>query len=74
MPQRTPVAFTRTAGALPPTNPNPQSNAQVGSWDDVSGEAFLRKLLSMPIEEASFRTGTEALFSNSRVMGVDPRK
>jgi hypothetical protein len=46
----------------------------VGSWDDVSGEAFLRKLLSMPIEEASFRTGTDALFSNSRVMGVDPRK
>ncbi|GBF89866.1 hypothetical protein Rsub_02570 [Raphidocelis subcapitata] len=50
-------------------NPIPK----VGSWDDVSGEAFLRKLLSMPIEEASFRTGTEALFSNSRVMGVDPR-
>jgi hypothetical protein len=25
--------------------------AQEGSWDDVSGENFLRKLLSMPIEE-----------------------
>lgn len=24
---------------------------QEGSWDDVSGENFLRKLLSMPVEE-----------------------
>lgn len=29
---------------------------QNGSWDEVSGEAFLRKLLSMPIEEAKFNT------------------
>ncbi len=27
-----------------------------GNWDDVSGETFLRKLLSMPIEEARFKT------------------
>ena len=30
--------------------------AQNGSWDEVSGEAFLRKLLSMPISEAKFNT------------------
>jgi hypothetical protein len=29
---------------------------QQGSWDEVSGEAFLRKLLSMPIEEAKYNT------------------
>jgi hypothetical protein len=26
-----------------------------GNWDDVSGETFLRKLLSMPIEEARYQ-------------------
>lgn len=31
-------------------------HTQNGSWDEVSGEAFLRKLLSMPIEEAKFNT------------------
>jgi hypothetical protein len=29
---------------------------QDGSWDEISGEAFLRKLLSMPIEEAKCNT------------------
>lgn len=29
---------------------------QDGSWDEISGEAFLRKLLSMPIEEAKYNT------------------
>jgi hypothetical protein len=29
---------------------------QDGSWDEISGEDFLRKLLSMPIEEAKFNT------------------
>lgn len=27
-----------------------------GAWDDVSGESFLRLLLSMPIEHASYTT------------------
>lgn len=27
-----------------------------GAWDDVSGESFLRLLLSMPIEHASYNT------------------
>jgi hypothetical protein len=46
----------------------------VGTWDDVSGESFLRKLLSMPIEAATFNTGREDLFNNVQPMGVDPRK
>ncbi|GBF89839.1 hypothetical protein Rsub_02543 [Raphidocelis subcapitata] len=50
-------------------NPIPK----VGTWDDVSGEAFLRKLLSMPIEAAIFKTGREDLYSNVKPMGVDPR-
>jgi hypothetical protein len=29
---------------------------QNGHWDDVSGESFLRKLLSQTIEEAKFNT------------------
>lgn len=29
---------------------------QDGSWDEISGEAFLRKLLAMPIEEAKYNT------------------
>ena len=29
---------------------------QDGAWDDVSGETFLRKLLSMPIEAAKWKT------------------
>eukprot|EP00879_Flechtneria_rotunda_P002039 GHRR01002217.1.p1 GENE.GHRR01002217.1~~GHRR01002217.1.p1 ORF type:complete len:556 (+),score=221.04 GHRR01002217.1:104-1771(+) len=45
-----------------------------GSWDEVSGEAFLRKLLSMPIEEAKFNTGRDSLFDNVRGCGVDPRQ
>lgn len=27
---------------------------QDGSWDDVSGETFLRRLLAMPIQEAKW--------------------
>jgi hypothetical protein len=33
-------------------NPIPRN----GSWDEVSGDAFLRKLLSMPVEEAKFNS------------------
>jgi hypothetical protein len=47
---------------------------QVGTWDDVSGETFLRQLLSMPIEEATFKTGRQDLFNNVQSMGIDPRK
>lgn len=29
---------------------------QSGGWDDVSGETFLRNLLSMPLEHAKWTT------------------
>ena len=32
------------------------SLVQSGAWDDVSGETFLRKLLSMPTEHAKWTT------------------
>ncbi|KAF8055112.1 PTC52 [Scenedesmus sp. PABB004] len=50
-------------------NPIPRN----GNWDEVSGEAFLRKLLSMPIEEAKYNTGRDELFDNVPSCGVDPR-
>jgi hypothetical protein len=34
-------------------NPIPRNS---GNWDEVSGEAFLRRLLAMPIEEARYQT------------------
>lgn len=36
---------------------------QSGSWDEVSGEAFLRKLLAMPIEEAKYNTVSRGYFT-----------
>ncbi|WIA39874.1 hypothetical protein OEZ86_013318 [Tetradesmus obliquus] len=50
-------------------NPIPKD----GSWDEISGEAFLRKLLAMPIEEAKYNTGRDELFDNVRSCDVDPR-
>lgn len=44
-----------------------------GAWDDVSGETFLRKLLSMPTEHAKWTTGRDPLYDNSHGCGVDPR-
>lgn len=53
---------------------SPPPELQVGSWDDVSGESFLRGMLSLPIEEATFKTGRDSLFNKVQSMGVDPRK
>lgn len=50
-------------------NPIPRS----GAWDDVSGETFLRTLLSMNIEEARFETGRDAMYDRTVSCGVDPR-
>jgi hypothetical protein len=55
------------------------SCAQEGSWDEVSGEAFLRRLLSMPVEEArvhssvcgAYRGGGESW--GGRPLGIQPR-
>ncbi|KAL0020346.1 hypothetical protein WJX79_000198 [Trebouxia sp. C0005] len=44
-----------------------------GAWDDVSGETFLRKLLSMPTEHAKWTTGRDPLYDNIPGCGVDPR-
>lgn len=45
-----------------------------GTWDDVSGESFLRTLLSMPIQSAKFITGREeTMYDNIPGSGVDPR-
>lgn len=46
----------------------------VGSWDDVSGDAFLRGMLQSPVQSASFRAAPDDLYNNMRTMGVDPRK
>lgn len=50
-------------------NPIPRN----GNWDDVSGETFLRTLLSMPVEVAKFETGRDPMFDNVVACGVDPR-
>ncbi|KAL3142311.1 hypothetical protein ABBQ38_002652 [Trebouxia sp. C0009 RCD-2024] len=50
-------------------NPIPRS----GGWDDVSGETFLRNLLSMPLEHAKWTTGRDPLYDNIPGCGVDPR-
>lgn len=44
-----------------------------GAWDDVSGETFLRNLLSMPLELAKWTTGRDPLYDNIPGCGVDPR-
>lgn len=51
-------------------NPIPRD----GNWDDVSGEAFLRKLLSMPMETAKFDIGRPEMFDCNRTIGVNPRE
>jgi len=42
-----------------------------GSWEEISGDAFLRKLLSMPVEEA--RWGEEMGAAAGTSICVDPR-
>ncbi|GMH45066.1 hypothetical protein BSKO_13023 [Bryopsis sp. KO-2023] len=50
-------------------NPIPRN----GNWDDVSGEAFLRKMLSMPIQGANQVPGRDPMYDCSEGVGVDPR-
>jgi hypothetical protein len=50
-------------------NPIPRD----GAWDDVSGENFLRKLLSMPIEGARWDLGRDPIYDHTPGCGVDPR-
>jgi len=46
-----------------------------GSWDDVSGETFLRGLLLTPIEETKWgkQVGVDQLFDCTGALIVDPR-
>ncbi|CAG9465381.1 unnamed protein product [Pedinophyceae sp. YPF-701] len=44
-----------------------------GSWDEVSGEAFLRGLLSQPVQEARWKVSRDALYDNFGGASVDPR-
>ena len=73
------IAWKRPPGAArlhasQNTHARTRATHQTGTWDDISGEAFLRQLLSMPIESATYKTGRQALFNNVQPMGVDPRK
>lgn len=53
------------------SNPIPKD----GNWNEVSGEAFIRQLLSMPIEETRWgeTVGRNPMYDNTRPIGVDPR-
>ena len=46
-----------------------------GNWDDVSGETFLRELLSMPMEETRWgeQVGVDSLYDCTGGLLVNPR-
>jgi hypothetical protein len=46
--------------------------AQIGNWADISGETFLRKLLSMAPEE-SRPSNKESMYDCTVAITVDPR-
>ena len=51
-------------------NPIPQR----GSWDAISGEEFLRKLLTQGVDETRYKGGvSDPLFSCVGSIGIDPR-
>ncbi|CAL5220007.1 g1952 [Coccomyxa viridis] len=50
-------------------NPIPRT----GSWDDISGETFLRGLLSRGIEIAQYSVGRDSMYDHFGACGVDPR-
>ncbi|BDA42224.1 hypothetical protein COCOBI_03-1110 [Coccomyxa sp. Obi] len=50
-------------------NPIPRN----GHWDDVSGETFLRNLLSRGIEKAQYTLGHGEMYDHFGACGVDPR-
>lgn len=57
--------------AFEKANPIPRD----GSWDDVSGTTFLRRLLSLPVSGARYDVGRDDLFDNfSPGLAVDPRQ
>ncbi|KAL6759503.1 hypothetical protein V8C86DRAFT_3133300 [Haematococcus lacustris] len=44
-----------------------------GNWDEVSGEVFLRTMMSKPEETARVGHVTQELFRNATTIGVEPR-
>ncbi len=53
----------------------PRRAAQDGNWSDVSGENFLRTLLTRPVEEISGSfSDEEPQFANASPVGGDPRQ
>ena len=48
------------------------STLQSGAWDDVSGETFLRNLLSMPLEHAKWTTVSPLISSIDKFSGSMP--
>jgi len=44
-----------------------------GNWDEVSGEVFLRKMLSQLPQDAKMELGRDSLFDNMASQTVDPR-
>jgi len=44
-----------------------------GSWEDVSGDTFLRKLLQSPLAHAGAGNGIDPLYDCCVPIGVDPR-
>lgn len=58
---------------LPPAAARPDAS-QDGNWSDVSGENFLRTLLTQPIEDISGSfSDEEPQFANASPIGGDPR-
>lgn len=48
-----------------------------GTWEDVSGETFLRKLLIMPVNldvKTSYGLGVDPMYDCSQSLSVDPRQ
>ncbi len=47
-----------------------------GSWEDVSGETFLRTLLTMPLEDATWgqHVGIDPMYDSTKPIGVNPRE
>lgn len=44
------------------------------TWDEVSGDAFLRALLAAPVQSASFALHHDGLQQVEGPVGVDPRQ
>lgn len=57
------IAFERA-------NPIPRDK---GTWEDVSGQTFLRTMLALPVGPAKFETGRAAMYDHTKPTGVDPR-